>query len=645
MEAILSPSGPLEEALERYEYRPQQLEMARGVAGALTDRRPLIVEAATGTGKTLAYLLPAILSGRRVVVSTGTKALQEQLFTKDLPLLEQCLDVDFEAVLLKGRRNYLCKYRFEQMRQSPTLRSKEDAKLWPRIRRWATETTTGDRAEVDGMPDDYATWSELSVGSESCLGRDCTHWDDCFVQLARRRAQDADVIVVNHYLFFADLTLKAGGHGQVLPEYDAVVFDEAHHIEQVATEYFGVQVSKYRYRQLVSDTKRALEDEEVDHGDRDDVIDAGDDVEEASRELFERFSEAARSGREGLEGVVERTESGKLRRLRQSLSRRLDAMAHAVRAASMGEVGDRLAERCGELTASLDMVLACDDDEFAYIAERRDSGVFLQASPIDLAGELRGELLETHDTMIFTSATLATGGDFSFFRRRIGFDDVDGTEQIGCDELLLPPVFDYDEQCLLYVPRKLPEPSDDDFCKNVATIVEYLVDITEGRAFILFTSYANMHDVHDRLVDELDYPVFLQGDRGKRELLETFRTTENAVLFATSSFWEGVDVEGEALSLVVIDKLPFANPSDPLTKARLEMVEQRGGNSFRDVSLPTAAIALRQGFGRLIRSGEDRGVVAVLDSRIAHRRYGRYFLDSLPPAPVVWTAPDVKRWW
>ncbi len=654
IEEALMPGGLLDDVLERYEYREQQVEMARAVAAALRQRHPLIVEAATGTGKTLAYLIPAILSGRRVVVSTGTKALQEQLFNKDIPLLERCLPQSFEAVLLKGRRNYLCKYRFREMERTKAFRSAADLKLWPTIRRWSQSTETGDRAEIEGMPDNYASWQELSVGSEACLGTKCEFWEECFVQQARRRARDADVIVVNHHLFFADLALKSGGFGEVLPEYDAVVFDEAHHLEQVATEFFGISVSNYRFRELTGDLERALEekDADLDAGQSDSVKEASRDVQREADQFFDAIRELLEPGRYGLKKTLgnDTGDDGALISKRRRLLEQLQSAQSAVRRAALGEVGQRLAERCEELKGELEMVMEGGDGRFAYIAERRDPGIFLQAAPIDLGAEMREKLLETHDALIFTSATLATGGDFSFFRRQMGMgeivsSDTEAKTPIEVEELLLPPVFDYREQCLLYVPRKLPEPRDPQFCENVALIVEYLVGFTEGRAFVLFTSYQNMYDVHERLVDGLEYPVMLQGERSKRELLERFRTTDHAVLFATASFWEGVDVEGEALSLVVIDKLPFANPSDPLTRARLELVDEGGGNAFMDVSLPTAAISLRQGFGRLIRSRSDRGIVAVLDSRIAHKRYGRYFLESLPPAPVVWTAPAAKRWW
>ena len=645
VDGVLGPEGRLASVLERYEYRPQQLEMAKGVARALEDRHPLVVEAATGTGKTLAYLVPAILSGKRVVISTGTKALQEQLFRKDIPLLQECLDESFEAVLLKGRRNYLCHYRFREMRRKKQFRRSEDVKLWPTILSWAANTEVGDRAEIPGMPDEYPTWQELSVGSEGCLGTSCEFWEDCYVQKARARAKEADLIVVNHHLFFADLALKDEGFGEILPPYDAVIFDEAHHVEKVATDYFGTQVSVYRFRDLGSDVDRAIEDEEMDGLDAGPLREATSDMERVAGKLFDALGEATEKGRHGLEEVLEESDSEEVGRHHRELGESLEELASVIKRSSLGEVGQRLAERCGELTRDMASVLEGEQEDVAYIAESRDSGLFLQAAPIDLAAEMKAKLLATHDAMVFTSATLTTGGDFGFFRRRLGLEGKVGGEALDVQELSLEPVFDYGEQSLIYVPKKLPAPSDPEFCKNMALIVEYLTDITEGRAFILFTSYLHLHDVHERLEGRLDYPVLKQGEASKRELLEEFRAQEGAVLFATASFWEGVDVEGDDLSLVVIDKLPFANPSDPLTRARLERCESEGGNSFRDISLPTAAITLRQGVGRLIRSKEDVGVVAVLDSRIANRRYGRYFLDSLPDAPVVWKAPRVKAWW
>jgi ATP-dependent DNA helicase DinG len=647
IEDIMGPGGMLSEAHGNYEHRPQQIEMAEAVDEALERRRPLIVEAATGTGKTLAYLIPALLSKRRVVVSTGTKALQGQLFEKDLPFLQEHWPTTFDTVQLKGRRNYLCKLRFEEMKGQPRFRKREDARMWPDIVRWAAKTESGDRAEIPGLPDDYAAWSDLSVGSEGCLGTKCQFYEDCFVFEARRRAQDADIIVVNHHLFFADLALRDQGITELLPEYDAVIFDEAHHLEGVATSYFGLQVSNWRFKELVGDVRREMDVEEVED---DDVEDALDHLSSTANDFFNLLTYGLYDGRYALEEVLDGSQKDKIREADQEVRDALTGLNRAVaKLAALGDVGERLAERCTEVKLDLATIINRHHSEYAYLIERRDKGVFLQAMPIDVAGLVRTKLLDTHDTLVFTSATLATAGDFEYFKQRLGMVP-EGEEDASrgnydVDELLLEPVFDYDDQCVLYIPRKLPAPNDPEFVDNVALIVKYLIGITDGRAFVLFTSYANMNAVYDILADELEYTVLKQGERPKSEILEIFRDDAHSVLFATGSFWEGVDVEGDALSMVVIDKLPFANPSDPLTRARLDHIEAVGGNSFRDYSMPSAALSLKQGFGRLIRSRTDTGIVAILDSRIATKRYGSYFLDSLPPAPLAWTAPQVKHWW
>ncbi len=639
---ILGPDGLLSRVHDKYEYREQQIEMARAVDRSLSERRPLIVEAATGTGKTLAYLVPALLSRKRVVVSTGTKALQGQLFHKDLPFLQRHWHRPFEMVQLKGRRNYLCLQRYEEMRQRPRFRSRDDAKYWPRIMEWMPTTETGDRAEIEGLPDDYPAWNDLSVGTEQCLGQKCPHFDDCFVFGARERAQKADIVVVNHHLFFADLALRDIGFGAILPEYDAVIFDEAHHLEDVATSYFGLQVSNYRFKELIGDIRRMLDEEDADSVEVDEAIDT---LSTTYTEFFSFVSFGLYDGRYALERVVEGSQAERVRESRRDLERALEDLHHAVAAVSeLGEAGQRLADRCTEVRLDLATILSMQRSEFAYLVEKRDKGIFLQAAPINLSNLLRTKLLDTHDSLVFTSATLATGGTLDFFKKRLGMTGEERAE-LDVDELVLDPVFDYESQCALYIPKKLPAPNSDDFADNVALIVEYLANVTEGRAFVLFTSYSNMNAVYDLVAHKLDYPVLKQGDAPKSELLETFRADTHSVLFATSSFWEGVDVEGEALSLVIIDKLPFANPSDPLTRARLDDIDARGGNSFRDLSMPAAALSLKQGFGRLIRSRSDTGIVAILDSRIANKRYGSYFLDSLPPAPLAWTAPAVKRWW
>lgn len=639
IDEILGNDGAISRAMERWENRPQQLDMARAVERSFDERRPLIVEAATGTGKTLAYLVPALLSGKRVIVSTGTKALQEQLFYRDIPFLAEHWHEEVDAVLLKGRRNYLCKLRFESMKMNPTFRSREDAALWPRIISWANHTESGDRAEIEGLPDDWPSWADLSVGAESCLGSDCPHFDACHVTRARRRASTARLIVVNHHLFFADLSLKDGGFGELLPPYDAVIFDEAHHLESVATSYFGIELSNFRFTELTGDIRRALDDESLDEDAVEDAIKA---LDNAAKTFLSNITIGLYDGRYELAAHLEGKGGGLVGDSQRELLDALRDTERAVSKSTLAETHPRLAERPAEIASDLRFLMNHSDPKFVYFLEVRGGGRFLLAMPIDLADLMRKKLLETHDTMVFTSATLSTGGEFDYFRDRIGIDD-----ELAVEQLILPPVFDYSDQCVVYVPSRLPAPNHPEFMDGFCTIAKYLLDISGGRAFLLFTSYANMDEAWERLADGLSesYECLRQGDAPKNELLTRFRDADRPVLFATSSFWEGVDVVGEKLSLVIIDKLPFANPSDPLVKARLDLLEESGGNAFREYSLPQAALTLKQGFGRLIRSRDDRGIVAILDSRVAKKSYGRYFLDSLPPAPVVWRAAGVRDWW
>lgn len=640
IEDILGPGGLLAGSLPNYEHRHQQLEMAKAVEHALAERQPLVVEAATGTGKTLAYLVPAILSGKRVVVSTGTKALQDQLFHKDIPFLQSQWPTEIKAVQLKGRRNYLCRLRFEEMKSNPVFRSREDHALWPRILSWAAHTETGDRAEIDGLPDDWSTWNDLSIGTEGCLGQKCPHYDACHVTKARRKAAMAEIIVVNHHLYFADLALKSGGHAELLPNYDAVVFDEAHNLEETATSYFGFQVSNYRFVELIGDIRRALETENLDDEDLEDGLTV---LDKAYKTYLSNLTFGLYDGRYELAPHLEGPAGELSRDALRELSDALVEVARLVKASKLPDTSERLMDRAGELLSDLKFLTNCSDPKYVYFLELRDRGTFLQAAPIDIAELLRAKLLEAHDSLVFTSATLSTGGNFDYFRQRMGMTG--GDEEYRVDTLLLPAVFDYAKQSLVYIPNRLPAPNHPEWLDNLCVVVKYLLELSEGRAFVLFTSYTNMQAAWDTLADELDYPCFKQGDMSKREILETFRATPNAVLFATASFWEGVDVVGDSLSMVIIDKLPFANPSDPLTRARLALLDESGRNAFMEYTVPQAALTLKQGFGRLIRSGSDTGVVAILDSRIAHKRYGRYFLDSLPPAPVVWRAAQVRDWW
>ena len=664
IEDILGPEGLLSKALPNYEHRPQQMEMAVAVGQTLKDKQRLVVEAATGTGKSLAYLVPALLSGKRVVISTGTKALQEQLFQKDLPFLAKHWHEEFDAVLLKGRRNYLCQWRMQDMLMAPRFRGPHDAKYWPDIMEWSRKTEIGDRAEIEGLPDDYPTWADLSISSDACAGSKCKYYENCFVTQARRRAQEAKIIVVNHHLFFADLALRKTSYAEILPEYDAVIFDEAHHLEDVASAYFGMQISNYRVSELIGDIKRWM--------DKEAVVDKA--IEKVIKELgvdgtslFSLMAFGLYEGRYPLREALDGSQREKIAEAQRQLAETLtDLEREFKRFAAKIEGSERLAERTTNLKFELDSVLRADDEHYTYFLEIKNNGVFVQAAPIDLAQLFQDKLLESDHAMVFTSATLSTNDTFDYFKQRMGLapkPPKDAPAQPESDapaapesrpaltgptklnELRLEPVFDYEKQCVVYIPEKLPEPNHPAFVEGVAKIVKYLVSITQGRAFVLFTSWSNMNRVHEMLEHELEQTVLKQGERPKAQLIQAFKEDRTSVLFATSSFWEGVDVEGDALQLVIIDKLPFASPGDPLVKARMDLLEARGGNSFMDYSVPSAALTLKQGFGRLIRSRQDIGIVAILDSRIAKKRYGKYFLKSLPPAPVVWTAPAVKRWW
>jgi ATP-dependent DNA helicase DinG len=658
IDGVLGPGGALARALPGYEHRVDQLAMAHAVARAIEGRRYLVAEAGTGTGKTLAYLVPAALSGRRVVVSTATKALQEQIWWKDLPLLRERCGLPFEAAYLKGRSNYLCLQRAAEFARAPTFAVREEAAFWPQLRAWAEATETGDRAELD-LPEQLVTWKDLSATSDTCLGRECEAYQDCFVTRARARAAASQVLLVNHHLFFADLGMRTGRAGvEVLPDYDVVIFDEAHALEEVATEYFGLQVSSWRVEELSRDAQRVL-------ADRPDLARMMKELTGELRKAGERFFDGVadrlrgggaphargghghgrHGGRGTRRGGEEETARAPLTEATleplQAERARLDAALEALRdTLADAETAPlaQIARRAAELRIELQAVTALKEPSRVYFGEARGRGVFLRAAPIDVAEELRARLYGRTDTAVFTSATLCAQGSFSFFRRQVGLGD-----ELEVEEAVYPGPFDYRRQAALVVPDGLPEPTDPGFVAAAAAAVEALTEVTGGRAFVLCTSNRNMAALH-AAASHLPYQRLLQGERPKQKLLEAFRA-EPSVLFATASFWEGVDVPGEALSLVVIDRLPFAPPGDPIMAARLKALEAEGRQGFGELQVPAAALALRQGFGRLIRTATDRGLVAVLDRRILTKGYGRVFLASLPRCPLLRTVEEARAWW
>src|SRR5580704_16195284 len=632
MEQVFGPGGFLEKSMfGGYEHRPAQLEMAGVVDDAFAKHHHAIVEAGTGTGKTLAYLLPAICSGRRVVISTATKSLQEQLYQKDIPFLQKHFAPQLKVAVMKGRSNFLCLTKVHAMADQPMLRGMEEVDAFRQIKDWSKLTETGDRAELTFLPDDSELWSRIDARRDTCTGQKCPEFQRCFVTQMHARAKDAELIIVNHHLFFADLALKQDDFGSILPEYSAVVFDEAHEMEDVASDYFGRQISNFRFEELARDADQAMR---VTHQGTPTLLRKTQRIREKSRSFFEVFS--PRDGRFPFSSAERQAFLEQNREPYDALLNSLKAMESEFGALTQKpEELLRIARRSFELRQELAFLFESNEKNYVYWYERRNKGVFLAATPIDVSQILRERLFEKFDTVILTSATLTVAGRFEYIRQRMGLDHA--------KENALPPEFDYPQQALLYLPQKMPDVRDASFASKAADEIEQLLEISEGRAFCLFTSYAQMNDLFERLRNRLDFPLLLQGTAPRSTLLERFKNTPNAVLFATASFWQGVDVPGEQLSCVIVDRLPFAVPSDPIVAARVRALQEEGRNAFAEFQVPQAVLALKQGFGRLIRTKTDRGVLALLDSRIERMPYGKIFLDSLPPYKKTHELADIRR--
>ena len=643
MEEVFGPDGLIAKAHPEYEYRPGQIQMAQAVMRAFEEKRHLIVEAGTGTGKTLAYLVPAVaaaLGGNgRVIVSTGTKNLQEQLMEKDIPFLQSILPKRFAATYMKGRSNYVCLNRLGRAQSAPVLEGLEEVDYFEEVTHWSTESETGDRAELANLPESLSFWRHIDARSETCLGQKCPEFDPCFITRMRNRAQESDIVVVNHHLFFADLSLRNGNYGSVLPDYTAVILDEAHLIEDVASEYFGSQVSNYQIDDLVRDLGTIpIDDVELDQELTRSVARMARFADDFWMGFRDGRGEEGRYpiipgtfARRNAHGEFEATRLGELYSILENAIARVETTLDALQE-KPPEI-EALIRRLRQIRFDLEFIVTGPDKKFVYWLERRGRGVFLRASPIDVAGLLQDKLFDEVPTVVLTSATLSSGGNFAFIRDRLGLD--------AAEDLIAESTFDYQRQAILYLPPAMPDPRSREWQSAAVEEVIKILNATEGRAFVLSTSLAGMQSLFENVWTEIDYPCLVQGSASKGQLLKRFRETPNAVLFATSSFWQGVDVRGEQLSCVIIDKLPFAVPTDPLVAARQRYIEDSGGSSFYQYSVPQAIIALKQGLGRLIRSTTDRGVLAVLDPRLRTKGYGRTFLQSLPACRVTSQIADL----
>jgi ATP-dependent DNA helicase DinG len=631
IDAIFGPGGLLEKRHPGYEFRPSQLEMARLVEQSFEKQQHVIIEAGTGTGKTLAYLIPAIRSGRRVVISTATKSLQEQLFQKDIPFLRKHFAPNLKAALMKGRANFLCRQKVHQMDGQPVLKGIDEIDWFSQIRDWEKLTETGDRSELTFLPDDAELWNRMDARSDLCTGQKCPEFQHCFITAMKQRAAEADLVIVNHHLFFADLAIRQDDFGSILPEYSAVIFDEAHEIEDVASDYFGRQISSYRFEELARDTENTLRILRIEAPPLRRQLSR---LRERSRSFFENFPE--REGRFPFGPQERRNFLESHREAYDGLSRGVKQIETELSALSpKPEEVVTLARRASEIRREFEFLLESEEKSHVYWYERRGRGIVLTATPIDVSEILREKLFGQFDTVTLTSATLAVGGRFDYLKQRLGVQP--------SHEDVLPPEFNFREQALLYIPPAMPDVRHQDFPARAADEIVRLLEISKGRAFCLFTSYTQMKDVHERVTRRITFPALLQGTAPRSILLERFKTTPNAVLFATSSFWQGVDVPGAQLSCVIIDKLPFAVPSDPIVAARVRALQDDGRNAFAEYQVPEAVLALKQGFGRLIRSKTDRGILSILDNRIQRMQYGRIFIESLPNYTVTQDPAEVER--
>lgn len=613
---LFSEQGVLSTAISGFSPRQAQVDMAEAIEKSITDKRPLIVEAGTGTGKTFAYLAPAMITNKKAIISTGTKNLQEQLFHRDLPLLKKALASNRQAALLKGRSNYLCLHRLSQHSGNSTLLEKQTLGELTQVRQWASTTHSGDIGELKSLSEDARVLPLVTSTVDNCLGRDCPDYEDCYLVKARNKALDADIVVVNHHLFFADMALKDTGFGELIPEADIVVFDEAHQIPDIASEYFGEALSSRQIHDLSRDidiVKRTL------LKDADQLVKVAEKCRMVAADLRILFPATPEKGnwRQMLQRPEIQTQMSKLD---ESLNVLYEVVKlHLGREKDL----DTLFERVTQAKNKLKVLTDINQTGVSLWYETTPKHIVLHLTPLSIAKRFADFIEEPKRSWIFTSATLVVDGGFSHFQRLMGLD--------GARTLALDSPFDYHQQAILCVPRYLPEPSSWDMKKTLLEVAIKLVAASRGRCFLLFTSHAALKDTAERLADRIDNPILVQGTTTKRALLDEYVKNKHAVLLGTGAFWEGVDVRGDDLMCVMIDKLPFAAPDDPLLQARIEDCRKSGANPFAQIQIPQAVISLKQGAGRLIRDEADKGVLVICDNRLITKDYGKTFLASLPP--------------
>ncbi len=632
IDQILGKGGTLSKSIAGYEHRSQQILMSKDVSNALMLDETLIVEAPTGTGKTLAYLVAAALSRKRVAISTGTKNLQEQLFFRDIPFLRSNIFKNLKAALLKGRANFVCHQRLSNFLRQPYLRGIAEENALNQILSWYEKTREhgqGDRAELENLPDDDPVWPEICSTTETCLGKKCPDRENCFILRMKAKAAESDIMVVNHHLLCSDLAVKESGYGEVIPRYEALIVDEAHGLEEAATQHFGFHLSLFRVLRFARDARAELALTSLKP---ETYIALLENMERHSRRIFDSFSEISSQRTRITEISPEQIEA------RDVVSGSCALLASTIsNIPSPSEDLRSLARRVEAISREFQIVLNPEPDgEYACWGERREKYIFLHASPIDVGASLKDNLYTKVASVVFTSATLSSGGKFDYFKSRLSISPP-------VNEVILDTPFDYGAQTMLYIPRAMPEPNDRQFAEALTPVIKEVLIRTKGRAFVLFTSHKNMETVHRLLSGKLPFPMLVQGQKPKSRLLEEFQELQGCVLFATASFWEGVDVQGEALSCVIVDRLPFAPPNDPIISARVDKIKRSGGEPFYSLQVPMAVIALKQGFGRLIRTRSDKGILCMLDLRILTKSYGKIFLKSLYETPLSRELRDIEE--